>query len=271
VADMIAVAVMLSRAGVADCWDDADRWTRNHFAECQMRSADWVTRFQHGSWPRKADADETTDHVPQRNVGAFFGWPAANDGCPTGSGHMHCCTGNAARTLYYVWESILEHDAGRLRVNLLLNRASRWADVDSYLPCAGQVDVKVKQPLAEVSLRVPEWVPSGSPQVRALRGKTAVEPAWRGRYVSLGPARPGETLSLTFPLLERTIARRIYGAPVETVMGGVVYQSLTFRGNDVVDIDPPGKNYAFYRRSYYRGEPRWRKVTRFVTDETIAW
>ncbi len=82
-------------------------------------------------------------------------------------------------------------------MNLLLNRASPWADVDSYLPYAGQVDVKVKRPLVEVTLRVPEWVGPGSPQVRATRGKTPVEPAWRGRYVSLGPARPGETLSLT--------------------------------------------------------------------------
>jgi hypothetical protein len=271
VADMIAVAVILSRAGADDCWDDADRWTRNHFAECQMRSTDWVTRFQHGSWPRKPEADETTDRVPQRNLGTFFGWPTANDGCPQGGGHMHCCMGNASRTLYYLWESILEHNAGRLRVHLVLNRASRWADVDSYLPYSGQVDVKVKQPLAEVLLRVPEWVPSGSPQVRAARGKTPIELTWRGRYVSLGPARPGETLSLTLPIAERTITRRVYGAPVETVMGGVVYQSITFRGNEVVDIDPPGKNYPFYQRAHYRGEPRWRKLTRFVSDESIQW
>jgi hypothetical protein len=236
-----------------------------------MRLADWVARLQHGSWPRKPEADETTDRVPQRNLGTFFGWPTANDGCPQGAGHMHCCTGNASRTLDYIWESILEHGAGQLRVNLLLNRASRWADVDSYLPYSGRVDVKIKQPLAEVLLRVPEWVPSGSPQVRAARGKTVVEFAWRGRYVSLEPARPGETLTVTFPIAERTITRRVYGAPVETVLGGVVYQSITFRGNEVVDIDPPGKNYPFYQRAHYRGEPRWRTVTRFVSDETIAW
>jgi DUF1680 family protein len=204
-------------------------------------------------------------------MGAFFGWPSANDGCPVGSGHMHCCTGNASRTLYYLWNGIVAHDAGRLRVNLLLNRASRWADVDSCLPYNGQVDVKVKHALAEVLLRVPEWVPSGSARVCATRGQTAINLAWRGRYMSLGPAQPGDTLSLTFPLVERTITRRVYGAPVETVMGGVVYQSITFRGNEVVDIDPPGKNYPFYQRAYYRGEPRWRKVTRFVSDETISW
>ena len=130
---------------------------------------------------------------------------------------MHCCTGNAARTLYYLWSGIVEHDGGRLRVNLLLNRASPWADVDSCVPYVGQVDVKVKQPVAEVLLRVPEWVPSGSAEVRATRGKTAIELVWHGRYVSLGPAQAGETLSLTFPLVEQTITpaglRRLRSRP----------------------------------------------------------
>ena len=31
--------------------------------------------------------------------------------------------------MYYIWQHILTYDQGRLRVNLLLNRASDWADV----------------------------------------------------------------------------------------------------------------------------------------------
>jgi hypothetical protein len=30
-------------------------------------------------------------------------------------------------------------------------------------------------------------------------------------------------------------------------------------------------NHPFYQRAYYRGPPRWRKVTRFISDETIPW
>ncbi len=271
VADMIAVALTLASQGTDSCWDDADRWTRNHFAECQMRSADWTSRWSHGSWPRKAEVNETADAVAQRNVGAFFGWPSANDGCPLGSGHMHCCTGNAARTLYYLWEHILDQADGRLRINLLLNRASQWADIDSHLPYAGRVDVKVKQTLANIQLRAPEWVAAGSDDVQATRNHDSVKLTWQGRYVALGPAERGDVFSLTFPVHERTVARRVYGGPVETVIGGVVYQSLTFRGNELVEIDPPGKYYPFYQRGHLRGPTRWHQVTRLVSEEEIRW
>ena len=48
-----------------------------------------------------------------------------------------CCAGNCARTIYYVWEHMVDFQGGHLRVNLLLNRASPWVDVHSYIPYAG--------------------------------------------------------------------------------------------------------------------------------------
>ncbi|MDD9985711.1 MAG: hypothetical protein OXQ31_05540 [Spirochaetaceae bacterium] len=47
---------------------------------------------------------------------------------------------------------------------------------------------------------------------------------------------------------------------------------LTRRGNDVVDIDPPGRHCPLYQRRHYRdGEPRLRTVTRFVSRENVDW
>ncbi len=46
-----------------------------------------------------------------------------------------CCPGNANHALFYTWESIVRADEnGHATINLLLNRASRWLDIDSYLP-----------------------------------------------------------------------------------------------------------------------------------------
>ena len=79
IADMVALALKLSVAGAGDYWDDADRWTRNHFTESQLTSADWVYRLAERS-PRKPVAwNETGDHVPERNIGAFAGWSTGND------------------------------------------------------------------------------------------------------------------------------------------------------------------------------------------------
>ena len=171
IADMVAMALKLSVAGAGDYWDDADRWTRNHFTESQLTSADWVYRLAERS-PRKPVAwNETGDHVPERNIGAFAGWSTGNDFNVESPDHpfsiQHCCTGNSSRTLYYIWEHIVDYDQGKLRVNLLLNRASAWADIYSHIPYEGKVEVKVKKPLESVLVRVPEWVEGNSPQVVA--------------------------------------------------------------------------------------------------------
>jgi hypothetical protein len=269
---MIAVAIKLSQADVGDYWDDADRWIRNQFAENQMLSAAWVARLPRNHWPRPPKSDETVDRVGKRNVGTFFGWPTANDSSPTGNGHMHCCTGNAARTLYYIWESIVEARPGRVRVHLPLNCASKSVDVESHVPYTGRVDVRVKTAIADLFLRVPEWVASGSADLTVFADGKPASIRWEGRYVSIGTARAGQVFGMRFPPTERTLTRRVYGAPVETVIGGVVYDSLTFRGNDVVDVQPPGKMCPLYQRGYYGcGYTRWRKAERFVPDKEITW
>ena len=263
VADMIALALKMTRQGLGDFWDDVDRWVRNMFAEGQLTpaGADRLKRLSAGRPASVFDpAYETIDRVVERNVGAFAGWPKANDWY-TGEGRaiMHCCTGNAARALYYVWEQIVTHDSGKLRVNLLLNRASAWADVDSHIPYVGQVDVRVKQPL-DLSIRIPEWVRSGDVRVRVSGGDRDV--SWDGRYAGVGAVKPGDLVKMTFPIEERT----------DTVWIEKERYTLVRKGNDVVAIDPPGRYCPLYQREHYRaGTTRWRKAERFVSEEAIHW
>jgi hypothetical protein len=112
---------------------------------------------------------------------------------------MHCCTGSSTRTLYYVWEHMLEHNDGELRVNLLLNRASRWADVYSYIPYQGRVDLKIKEECRSVWLRAPEWLGPGSPEMMCAVNGKARSLHWEGRYVDAGPLTPGDSVVVTFP------------------------------------------------------------------------
>ena len=286
VADMVAVGVKLSAAGAGDYWDDVDRWTRNHLIELQITSTEFVDRIKSPAWPRKPEANETADHVAENNVGNFMSWPTANDAIPSRpmedgamwacpQGIMHCCTGNGTRALWYMWENILACKDGQLKVNLLLNRASQWADVDSYIPYVGRVDVKVKTALQDVSVRVPEWVKSGSAEIKATVNGKARELAWggqSGRYVSVGKVKKGETVSLTFPIAETSLKRVVYGAPHATVLGGIEYERLVFRGNTVVHIEPEGKNMPLYQRDVYRtGVPRFIKVDRFITKDQVYY
>ena len=261
VADMIALAVKLSQAGVGDYWDDADRWVRNQFAENQLTRVDWVERLPKPQKRTPVAFHETSDRVAERNLGAFAGWPSAND-WTIYAGIQHCCTGNATRAIYYVWERILSFENGVLKANLLLNCASPMADLNSHIPYEGRVDLRIQQKCEEVLIRVPEWVETGSADIAGRRNGRDRQIEWQGRYVAVGPAEPDDTLSLVFPIEERTVIEMV----------GCVLYTLVIKGNEVVFIDPPGKNHPLYQRAHYRqNQTRWRKAERFVTQERFAW
>jgi len=269
VADMIAAGLKLSLLGI-DKWDDVDRWVRNQFAECQLTDIGWLT----DGHIERADRElaplpgagcsgpeyGTTDRVLERALGSFSGWPSANDFVQgQGWSIMHCCTGNATRAVYYVWERILTHADGELRVNLLLNRASRWADVHSHIPYRGHVDVEVKEDL-DLEIRLAEWV--APEEARCIVDGTERELTFDGRYAQVGAVKTGQTATLTFPIPERTDRVIIEKRPYTIIR----------RGNEVVWIDPPGTNCPLYQRGHYRqGETLWRNVRRFVPAAEIEW
>lgn len=264
-ADMIAIALKLTEAGAGDYWDDADRWTRNHFLGSQIVDPSWINRMAERSSVKPVAANQTSDRVAERSIGTFAGWSTGSDWVVPNMQHrqcvQHCCTGQATRAMYYIWEHILDYREQTLRVNLLLNRASEWCDVYSYIPYEGRVDLKIKKHCERTLLRVPEWVPSGSSQVSCTVNGHSRPTKWEGRYVVLGSAAPGERFTVKFPIGERKVQERI---------GGVNY-TLEIRGNTVISIDPPGQNGPLYERSYYREPVRWRKVERFIPDQTISW
>jgi len=171
-------------------------------------------------------------------------------------GIMHCCTANGARTLYYVWDSILSKSGDEVCVNLLLNRASAWVDVDSYVPVEGKVVLHIKD-AASVAVRIPEWGdPSGvRVQVNGDELPTVVE----GRYMRVSRVTSGDRVELTMPVPERTVHR---------VIGEVPY-ALTVRGSTVMSIDPKGVALPLFENPPTAKSVR---TTRFVPNVgNIVW
>ena len=124
-----------------DCWEDADHWLRNMFAEGQLTRADWINSLTAGQPTSAIDSSyQSVDRVAERNLGAFAGWPTMNDWYALeGPGIMHCCTGNTARTLYEAWERIPARGRSAPRsIAPPLNRFSRGPTWDSHLPYRGQ-------------------------------------------------------------------------------------------------------------------------------------
>lgn len=252
-ADMIQLAMNLTEGQQGDYWDDVDRYVRNQFAEMQLMDSEWIDQMVTTLPPRPPEADEDGERVSERIIGSFASWASANDWYNESQpGTTFCCIGNGGRALYYVWEKMIRYQNGTLRIHLLLNRASTWADVNSYVPYEGHVDVSMKV-ACNLEIRVPEWVnPS---DVCCFVNGAQRELAFQGRYARIGFVEPGNLATLTFPIFERI---------VDTVIGNVPYR-LIIKGNDVVSIEPPGKWYPFYQRARFRdGQVRWVRRDRFV-------
>ena len=72
------------------------------------------------------------------------------------------------------------------------------------------------------------------------------------------------------PLL-RLMSGSTFNLEVFRVIDRTPYK-LTIKGNTVIDIDPEGKINPIYQRdSYKQDKAPIRKVTRFVSEETLIW
>ena len=268
VADMVFLALYLTRAGTGDYWDDVDQWVRNMLAEGQMVNTDFLSNIPESYFRRNkfSKPHMMTDNEAERAVGSFFGWMRANDGLmieQTEQGPklfdnsiMHCCTANGARALYFVWDSIVTKQADEVRVNLLLNRASPWLDVDSYLPVEGKVVLHIKD-APKVSVRMPKWCnPSEVCVSVAGQPRRAL---FEGHFIQICWLKPSDVVVLKFPVVERWMPR---------VIGEIPYK-LTLRGSNVVDIEPKGIACPLYQN---QPTGKLLKKTRFIPKiSRIIW
>ena len=202
------MAINLSKLGQGDYWDDVDRYVRNQFTEMQMKSGEWIDHIAENYPTTPVGPGEDGDQVSERVVGSFSGWASANDYCANQEENIisGCCTGNGARAIFYVWENMLEFNNETLSIHLLLNRASPWADVNSYVPYEGQIDVVMKT-ACNVEIRIPEWVKPE--EVSCFVNNIPRETVFRGRYAQVGSVESGNVVTMVFPDL-RTHRRDNY-------------------------------------------------------------
>ena len=271
IADMVWLALTLTREGFGDgaYIDDVDRWVRNMYAEGQVLDAEFINDIPEDCFV-EGEYDTPypdTDNVLERSVGSFLGWMRANEGFErqwnedgeyklTRKGIMHCCTANGARTLYCVWDAAVQRcEDGSTTVNFLLNRASPWLDVASWLPADGRVQLTIKD-APKVCVRMSEWIDLGA--VTATVNGAAADFSLDGPMVCLEGLTPGDVVDIRFPVLERTLHR---------VIGEIPFR-LDMRGANVVAIHPRGTTYPLFDRPD-SGEVSEREV--FIPSNNYTW
>jgi hypothetical protein len=138
------------------------------------------------------------------------------------------------RALAFAWEAIQNADEKGIYVNLPLTRNGPYCEVIGYEPFEGRVDV-IPHLSGTVRVRVPGWVKLTDLQVMLDEKPASV--IWDRNFVVLIGARVGSRISVRYPLRELR---------EQVTAGGVNYQ-VTWKGNVVVGMEPPGLREPTYQ------------------------
>ena len=279
-----SLCLILSDAGIGDYWEDVDLYIRNHGTEMQFTPEDipYLESFGERKLSPQQSSGITTignfgispyKQVIEASMGAFamdplkFSWAL-------------CCSPWGAIGMFYAWHGTLRYANGIARVNLLLNRASPWMDIDSYLPFEGKVVLRNKA-AREAFVRIPLWVEKKSVSYH-LDGKVGT-PEWFGNYLRIEGLKAGDTVTIEFPVAERTerwttdetLSAEMPGWP------GKATRNFRFRGNTLVEISPPVPTWPNNKGNWWLYQGRAQKyqvskapmieVKRFSTPLSFKW
>jgi hypothetical protein len=278
--DMIGTAIELTRGGVGDYWDDVDGYIRNQMIEQQLTDPDELLRVCRLSSADGSPTDWETEAraAIKRTLGVYCNVGDLGQVVETYS--IQCCTGNGTEALYYAWESIVKTCGGNgVQVNLLLNRASPWMDINSYLPYEGRVVLRNKT-ARWLSFRIPFWVVR-TEVTCSVNGKER-SPSWVANNAMVDGLHPGDEIVFAFPMNEETVTYTVLTEQQWTFdprkeknpPDSTITFRCAFRGNTLVDFSPrpDGRWYLNYKRDHYRkNEAPMKEVTRFVASRTIEW
>jgi hypothetical protein len=276
---LMLLAVKLTEEGVGDYWEDVDLYIRNHGIELQFTPEDipYLEKLAKGKpQPPSIPHGMTAEKVLETTVGAF-----SNHMMPYKHSTSMCCSSRGEMGLFYVWDGMLQYSEGVAQVNLLLNRASPWIDVDSYLPYEGKVVLKNKG-AKTVYVRIPMWV--NRTKVSCKVNEKPVPLNWFGNYLYMENLKPKDVLTIEFPMEERieqwSVAKAYNpnvanpGSHVLWVGEGRTF-TCRFRGNTLVEITPdlsPGSwVYKDRPAKYSIKKAPMRKVLRYVSPAVLKW
>ncbi|HZP81542.1 MAG TPA: hypothetical protein VFB21_07890 [Chthonomonadaceae bacterium] len=233
ITDMLHIALKLAEAGHPEYWDHAERFVRNHLMESQWTRAEWLPRPA-GELPED-DVINSYCQMDARIMGGFAGRTLPNEFLADNV-LMGCCCGAGPRALFLAWDHILTRKPDGLYVNLHLNRYSREADVLSYQPHEGRLEVRMRSE-GPLSIRVPGALPDAALSVE--QNGAPARYVRRGAYVRIAEAHPDDVITLRYPLKIEERAEVLLDWPLR----------IKWRGDTVVAMAPGGKTLPLYQRA----------------------
>lgn len=232
--DMLECAHELVLAGYEEYWADINSFVRNQLVENQVTHTGYVVTDD-----SRPDANGITyKRINKRMIGGFTGGSLPNSISLTRFRSIAgCCAGYAPIGLWRVWNISIEETDSRVTVNIPLNKEVKKAQVRSFYPNEGCMEVTLKQE-AEVAFRKYDWMGREEDITITVNGK---EVSWvsEGNLMVVSGLRAGDQVVLEHPLETVTVPETVKGEEYQVI----------WRGPDVVDILPHGEHQRLYQRN----------------------
>lgn len=232
VMDQINSALALAEAGHLEYYEKAERIARNQLMANQLLD----TRLVRNTVEREDTELSCFHNVADMVRGGFAGWAGPNDfigNCDLHYCLMNCCGPAGVRALHDIWANVCRRDGDQLRLHILMDRDDPTLTLHHAQPAAGQLTVTAKTNCS-LSLLPRSWW-----RIETLRCAIDGKPrtvATDGPYLDLGRLAAGDQLTLQYDLPETDEPVHVNGRDY----------TVTWRGETVVAIDPPGTIMPFY-------------------------
>ncbi len=228
--DMVEFALEAVELGY-DYWDLINKYTRNQFSEQQVKTGCFIAVDN-----TRPDKDgHTWRDMDQRVVGGWSGGGEPNSlSLSRFRSIAGCCVGTAPVGFWLVWEKIVQDTADGVFVNLPIDRDHPAARVETGYPNTGLLRVTARK-AGVYRLRPHPWM--GARLELTVDGRH-VPVTYAGGCILVENVASGAVIELRHDLAERVTKETVRGLEL----------SITWRGADVVRMDPPGLPLMLYQR-----------------------
>jgi len=230
--DMIMCGFELIDDGDDEPYDLINRFVRNQLYEQQVKTGSFV-----GVDNDRKDDDPSVTYrdIDQRVVGGWSGGAEPNSiSLSRFRSIAGCCVGTAPQALHQVWQRIVEARDGEIYVNFPIETVTPLASVAIGYPNDGRLTVHAGR---AGNYRVRLYPFMGDAPSVTLDGRE-VSATRRNGCLRVEGVQKGQRIDVTHALVQRVEREHVRGVDL----------SVTWRGCDVVELDPPGEPLRLYQR-----------------------
>ncbi len=258
---------------MGDYWDDVDAVVRNQLVEQQLVRADLLQRVlgcvagDSTERPASAYPCRSTRRRRHRALARQLRRPLHADQHPQARGSCSAAPATARRACTTPGKASCARADGSAQVNLLLNRAGKSVDVDSYLPYEGKVVVHNKSD-RRIAVRMPCWADRGASAPARGRRSSAPSSGWVTTCWSTISSRGTDRRDVPGARDDGQLHGECadgHGADLHAARSGAA------RCVDIGPRDQSPTSYPLYERDHLRsGVTPMKAATRFASDRVIT-